>query len=125
MTVPQGTLITSLSLNPTNDTLDSLRKVEMLASLAVLLSMGVLVLWLVRRGLRPLRQMAETADAIASGDLTRRVPEGSTGTEVGRLGVGPERDAEPDRGRVRREVGVRGDGCASSWPTPRTSCARR
>ena len=48
--------------------------------------MGVLVLVVVRRGLRPLRQMAGTADAIASGDLTRRVPEGRPGTEIGRLG---------------------------------------
>ncbi len=86
VTVPQGTLITSLSLNPTNDTLASLRKVEIFASLAVLLAMGALVLLVVRRGLRPLRQMAGTADAIASGDLTRRVPEGRPGTEVGRLG---------------------------------------
>ncbi|HWF16798.1 MAG TPA: ATP-binding protein [Acidimicrobiales bacterium] len=86
VTVPQGTLITSLSLNPTNDTLNSLRKVEILASLAVLLAMGALVLVVVRRGLRPLRQMAGTADAIASGDLSRRVPEGRPGTEVGRLG---------------------------------------
>ena len=76
VTVPQGTLVTALSLNPTNDTLASLRKVELLASLAVLLAMGVLVMVVVRRGLRPLRQMAGTADAIASGDLTRRVPEG-------------------------------------------------
>ena len=86
VSVPQGTLVTSLSLNPTNDTLASLRRVELTASLAVLLAMGVLVLVVVRRGLRPLRQMAGTADAIASGDLTRRVPEGSPGTEVGRLG---------------------------------------
>jgi two-component system OmpR family sensor kinase len=85
--VPQGTLISALSLNPTNDTLGSLRRIELLASLAVVVSMGALALWLVRRGLRPLADMAETADAIASGDLTRRVPEGSTGTEVGRLGV--------------------------------------
>ena len=87
VTVPQGTLVTALSLNPTNDTLNSLRRVELLASLAVLLSMGVLALVVVRRGLRPLRQMAGTADAIASGDLARRVPEGRPGTEVGRLGV--------------------------------------
>ena len=87
VTVPQGTLITSISLNPTNDTLASLRSVELSASLAVLLAMGVLVLLVVRRGLRPLRQMAGTADAIASGDLTRRVPEGRPGTEVGRLGL--------------------------------------
>jgi two-component system OmpR family sensor kinase len=86
VTVPQGTLITSISLNPTNDTLASLRRVELLASLAVLVAMGLLVLAVVRRGLRPLRQMAGTADAIASGDLTRRVPEGRPGTEIGRLG---------------------------------------
>ena len=86
VTVPQGTLITSISLNPTNDTLASLRRVELLASLAVLVAMGLLVLVVVRRGLRPLRQMAGTADAIASGDLTRRVPEGRPGTEIGRLG---------------------------------------
>ena len=87
VSVPQGTLVTSISLNPTNDTLASLRGVELSASLAVLLAMGVLVLLVVRRGLRPLRQMAGTADAIASGDLTRRVPEGRPGTEVGRLGL--------------------------------------
>ncbi len=86
VTVPQGVLVTSLSLNPTNVTLASLRRVELLASLAVLLAMGVVVLLVVRRGLRPLRQMAGTADAIASGDLTRRVPEGSPDSEIGRLG---------------------------------------
>ncbi len=87
VTVPQGTLVTAISLNPTNDTLNSLRRVEVLASLAVLLAMGVLVMVVVRRGLRPLRQMAGTADAIASGDLARRVPEQRPETEVGRLGV--------------------------------------
>jgi two-component system, OmpR family, sensor kinase len=87
VTVPQGTLVTAISLNPTNDTLNSLRRVELLASLAILVAMGALVLVVVRRGLRPLRQMAGTADAIASGDLTRRVPEARPGTEVGRLGV--------------------------------------
>ena len=79
VTVPQGTLYSALSLNQTNDTLDSLRKVELLASLAVLLAIVVLALAMVRRGLRPLRQMADTAGAIASGDLTRRVPEERTG----------------------------------------------
>jgi two-component system OmpR family sensor kinase len=87
VTVPQGTLITAISLNPTNDTLNSLRKVELLASLAVLVAMSALVMIVVRRGLRPLRHMAGTADAIASGDLTRRVPEARPETEVGRLGV--------------------------------------
>ena len=35
----------------------------------------------------PCARWPGTADAIASGDLTRRVPEGRPGTEVGRLGV--------------------------------------
>jgi two-component system OmpR family sensor kinase len=86
VTVPQGTLFTALSLNPTNDTLHSLRNVEIIATLAVLLAMGLLVMLVVRRGLRPLRQMAGTADAIAAGDMTRRVPEERADTEVGRLG---------------------------------------
>jgi two-component system OmpR family sensor kinase len=86
VTVPQGTLITALSLNPTNDTLNSLRTVELLASLAVLVAMMLMVMVVVRRGLRPLRQMAGTADAIASGDLTRRVPEARQRDEIGRLG---------------------------------------
>jgi two-component system OmpR family sensor kinase len=87
VTVPQGTMVTAISLNPTNDTLNSLRNVELLASLGVLLVMGMLAFWVLRRGLRPLRDMAETADAIASGDLARRVPVEPQSTEVGRLGV--------------------------------------
>ena len=85
--VPQGTMFVALSLNPTNDTLASLRRVEIVASIAVLLVMVFLVLWLVRRDLRPLREMAQTADAIASGDLGRRVPQETATTEVGRLGT--------------------------------------
>jgi two-component system OmpR family sensor kinase len=86
VTVPQGTLITALSLNQTDDTLTSLRNVELVASLSVLVAIMVLALAVVRRGLRPLRQMADTADAIASGDLARRVPEEESKSEVARLG---------------------------------------
>jgi two-component system, OmpR family, sensor kinase len=41
---------------------------------------------LIRRGLRPLDRMAETADAISGGDLSRRVEPDDEETEVGRLG---------------------------------------
>jgi two-component system OmpR family sensor kinase len=87
VSVPQGTMYIAISLNPTNDTLASLRRIEGLASLAVLAIMVGLALWMIRRGLRPLRKMAETADAIASGDLGRRVPEETPTSEVGRLGT--------------------------------------
>ena len=94
--VPQGTMYLALSLNPTNDTLASLRRVELLASLAVLVIMGVLALWLVRRDLRPLRKMAETADAIASGDLGRRVPQEAADHRGRPPRHRPQRDAHPD-----------------------------
>jgi two-component system, OmpR family, sensor kinase len=41
---------------------------------------------LARRGLRPLEDMTEEADAIAAGDLTRRVEPSDPETEIGRLG---------------------------------------
>ena len=43
--------------------------------------------WLIKRDLRPLETMAVTADAIAAGDLTRRVQPAEPRTEVGRLGL--------------------------------------
>jgi len=42
-------------------------------------------LWLVRIGLRPLRDMETTADSIAAGNLTERVSGENESTEVGRL----------------------------------------
>ncbi len=41
--------------------------------------------WLVRIGLRPLRDMETTAESIADGNLTERVPGENEPTEVGRL----------------------------------------
>jgi len=85
--VPQGTLITAVSLNPTDATLTSLRSIELLVSAGVLVGAGLCALVVIRRGLRPLRDMATTADAIASGDLARRVPDLPPQSEIGRLGV--------------------------------------
>nr|SBO94963.1 Phosphate regulon sensor protein PhoR (SphS) [Nonomuraea gerenzanensis] len=53
------------------------------STLAVL---GFVCYWLVRRSLRPLRQIASTANDIADGDLSRRVPLWAGTTEVGKLG---------------------------------------
>jgi two-component system OmpR family sensor kinase len=84
--VPQGTLVTAVSLNPTLATLDSLVRIELLASLAAVVALAILALWTVRRGLRPLEEMTQVAGAIAAGDLTRRIPSDDPATEVGRLG---------------------------------------
>ena len=55
--------------------------------LTVLVGLGLLAWWIVRREMRPLDDMAATAGAIAAGDLTRRVERADSRTEVGRLGL--------------------------------------
>ncbi|MGH9007437.1 MAG: sensor histidine kinase [Acidimicrobiales bacterium] len=84
--VPQGVLVIAAPLNATTDTLSSLLRVQLIASLAVLAVLCAVVLVTLRRGLRPLETMAETTDAIAAGDLTRRVPMTRASSEVTRLG---------------------------------------
>jgi len=86
-TVPQGILVTAVSLTATDATLASLLRIEIIVSVVVLVTLCVLVLWTIRRGLRPLDDMTRTAGAIASGDLTRRVDPGNDDSEVGRLGT--------------------------------------
>jgi two-component system OmpR family sensor kinase len=84
---PFGTLIIAAPLTEVTDTLHRLLLVEVLVSAGVLLVVGLLALWLVRLGLRPLVSMGETAGAIAAGDLSQRVEPAEEGTEVGRLGL--------------------------------------
>jgi len=81
-----GTLVLAMPLNAVHHTLGRLLIIEFLVSLAVLVGLGALTWWTVRRGLRPLEEMATTAGAIAAGDLSRRVEPADETTEVGRLG---------------------------------------
>jgi two-component system, OmpR family, sensor kinase len=82
-----GTLIVAVPLTETAATLRQLLEVELVASAVVLAAAIGLALWLVRLGLRPLEDMGSTADAIAAGDLSRRVAPAEPRTEVGRLGL--------------------------------------
>lgn len=82
-----GTLIVAVPLTDVDDTLSRLRLIEGIVAGAVLLGLGFLSWWLVRRGLRPLERIGETAGAIAAGDLTRRVEPAEDRTEVGKLGL--------------------------------------
>ena len=73
---------------PISDTTTTLHTL-FLIELAVTAGALVLALaggwWLVRLGLRPLVDVERTADAIAAGNLTERVPGADDPTEVGRL----------------------------------------
>ena len=69
-----GTLVVALPLGDTQGTLRRLLLVEVLVSLGVLLVAALTGAWLVRLGLRPLRDIEETAETIAEGTLTERLP---------------------------------------------------
>jgi two-component system OmpR family sensor kinase len=79
-------LIVATSLHDVNSTLHRLFFVELLVTLAVLAALAILGLWIVRLGLRPLREIEATAAAITAGDLSRRVEHADPQTEVGRVG---------------------------------------
>jgi two-component system OmpR family sensor kinase len=80
-------LMVALPLNDVNSTLHRLLWTETLVTAAVLLGAVGLGLWLVRVGLRPLRNIESTAANIAGGELSLRVPQADERTEVGRLGI--------------------------------------
>lgn len=80
------TVVVAIPLTDVNQTLNRLVLIELLATLAILVGLGLLARWIVRRGLRPLEDMAEAAGDIARGDLARRVEPDGGPTEVGRLG---------------------------------------
>jgi len=81
-----STLILGVPLHETDTTLNQLKWIEVLVTLAVIASVLLFGFWLITASLRPLRRIEETAAAIGAGDLSRRVePDGGT-TEIGRLG---------------------------------------
>jgi two-component system, OmpR family, sensor kinase len=80
------TIVVAIPLTDVNQTLNRLLLIELLATAAILIGLGLLARWIVRRGLRPLEDMAVAAGDIARGDLARRVEPDGGPTEVGRLG---------------------------------------
>jgi two-component system OmpR family sensor kinase len=82
-----GTTVIAIPMGEIDQTLQSLLEIEGLVGGGVLVALIALAWWMIRLGLRPLDRMGETADAIAAGDLSRRVDPGAPGTEVGRLGL--------------------------------------
>jgi two-component system OmpR family sensor kinase len=82
-----STTVIAIPLREIDQTLGSLLEIEGLVGGGVLLALIAVAWWMIRLGLRPLDRMGETADAIAAGDLSRRVDSTTPRTEVGRLGI--------------------------------------
>jgi two-component system OmpR family sensor kinase len=79
------------SLSGLDETMGKFVVTELLVGGCVVVLLGIVAAGMVRVGLRPLVQIERTADAIARGDLTQRVPDMEPGvedpqTEMGRLG---------------------------------------
>ncbi len=86
--LPDGRVFSvALPLDDNRATLRRLVGIELGMSAGVLATLAALSWWVVRLGLRPLDQIGATAEAIAAGDLSRRVDRAEDRTEVGRLGL--------------------------------------
>jgi two-component system OmpR family sensor kinase len=77
--------VVALSLDNILPVVGQLALIELLAGLIALVLLMVTGFWLTRASLAPLSDIERTAEAIAAGDLSRRVPDYQPRTEVGRL----------------------------------------
>jgi two-component system OmpR family sensor kinase len=79
-------VISAVDVTSVYRTIGHLISIDLIVSLIVLTVLAIVGAALVRRSLRPLVEIEQTAQDIAAGDLSRRVPEWDERTEVGRLG---------------------------------------
>jgi two-component system OmpR family sensor kinase len=117
---PNRIFLIATSLHDVNGTLHRLLMIELLVTLAALGAIAGLGLWVIRLGLRPLREIEGTAATIAAGDLSQRVERPRPQRSRGGPGVRallPGRQL-PRSGQRRRRAGVVDRGS-------RRACARR
>jgi two-component system OmpR family sensor kinase len=77
--------LAAYSYDGVNEPVGQLIELEVVIGVIVLVALGLVAYFMVRSSLRPLVAVENTAEAIAAGDLTRRVPEADPRTEVGGL----------------------------------------
>ena len=78
--------VIALPLDDVDDTVRRLIAVEVVATVAVTAVLGAVAWWVLRLGIRPIKEMTVTAATIAGGNLTHRVPEQPPSSEAGELG---------------------------------------
>ncbi len=82
---PAGSVTVGLPLIGISETIVNTALWFFLAGLSIIFAAGVLGYYLVSRSLQSLRQIESVAEKIAAGDLSKRIPQGAPGTEVGSL----------------------------------------
>jgi two-component system OmpR family sensor kinase len=80
-----GSVIVADSLEKVDKTLSQLRFLFLILGLIALITIAMAARWIIALGLRPLEAVEDTAEAIAAGDLSARLPAAKPDTEVGRL----------------------------------------
>lgn len=79
------TLIVAQSLETVDKTQERLLTLFFLVGLLVLLLIAIASRYVIRIGMKPLEDVEQTAEQIAAGDLSARLPDAKPNTEVGRL----------------------------------------
>jgi two-component system, OmpR family, sensor kinase len=79
-------VVFGISLDEVDSVMDRLVWIELIGLAVVLTILAVVTWWMLRLGLRPLRQMTDAAGVIAGGDLSHRLPDAVRGTEAATLG---------------------------------------
>jgi two-component system OmpR family sensor kinase len=85
-TVINGTVVVGVDVTDEYATIGRLTSIDLIVSAVILIVLALVGITVVRASLRPLTEIEQTAEGIAAGDLTRRVPDRDPRTEVGRLG---------------------------------------
>ncbi|MBB4929659.1 two-component system OmpR family sensor kinase [Lipingzhangella halophila] len=80
-----GMLVVAMPDTATEQLVGRVGRIALACSIASLVVVVALSWPMVGRAMRPLRRVADTADGIAAGDLSRRAPTAGQNTEVGRL----------------------------------------
>lgn len=80
-------VVVALPMQDVDESLDRLVLIEASAASGLLVILAVGSWFILRRGLRPLEQMADSARSITAGGLSQRVAPADERTEVGQLGM--------------------------------------
>ena len=80
-----STSVVAISLASVQATTDDLIRLVLLAGGLILFAAALASWLLIRRSLRPVDEMIDTAEAIGAGDLSRRIDHSEDDTELGRL----------------------------------------
>ncbi|NUT43500.1 MAG: HAMP domain-containing histidine kinase [Thermoactinospora sp.] len=87
MPVGESQLLVAVDLREVSDITRQLVLIEVLGGSVILAVLAVVGVATLRRSMRSLHEIERTAEAIAAGDLGRRVPDSDPRTEVGRLSM--------------------------------------